>query len=307
MGSSIRSQGDVSIVATAGDLNSAMSAVDLRKMRERAEVMQLGGQLLFKGGLGGYLSQKADTEEGKAFWADGGNGRALLHGMAGAAMAALGGADALKGAVSAAGAEKAKIAISEFLESNKGNLSWEDYQSLMEVGSAMVGGALGGSTGANIAVTGDRFNRQLHISEIDLIQGSASGFAQRLCGCRNPNREQIDAAEKSLSEQAYQQVQFGVEGQWDQAASDYLRQVSAGRLLEPDPNRPGSGYSPLFYATPGEKADATQYIGSWNLRADFYSKKGLDVPSQDPRQSAYWRDGCHHGRGTVAGCVGCGA
>ncbi|MGS7839976.1 hypothetical protein ACVMVB_20700 [Stenotrophomonas maltophilia] len=50
MGSSIRSQGDVSIVATAGDLNSAMSAVDLRKMRERAEVMQLGGQLLFKGG-----------------------------------------------------------------------------------------------------------------------------------------------------------------------------------------------------------------------------------------------------------------
>ncbi len=49
-----------------------------------------------------YLSQKAETEEGKAFWADGGNGRALLHGMAGAAMAALGGADALKGAVNAA-------------------------------------------------------------------------------------------------------------------------------------------------------------------------------------------------------------
>ncbi len=121
----IRSQGYFSIVATAGDLNSALSAVDLRKMQERAEVMQLGGQLLFKGvgDLGGYLSQKAETEEGKAFWADGGNGRALLHGMAGAAMAALGGADALKGAVSAAGAEKAKIAISEFLESNKGNLS----------------------------------------------------------------------------------------------------------------------------------------------------------------------------------------
>ncbi|WP_146260327.1 hypothetical protein [Stenotrophomonas maltophilia] len=291
MGSSIRSQGDVSIVATAGDLNSAMSAVDLRKMRERAEVMQLGGQLLFKGGdLGGYLSQKAETEEGKAFWADGGNGRALLHGMVGAAMAALGGADALKGAVSAAGAEKAKIAISEFLESNTGSLSWEDYQSLMEVGSAMVGGALGGSTGANIAVTGDRFNRQLHISEIDLIQGSASGFAQRLCGCRNPSREQIDAAEKSLSEQAYRQVQFGVEGQWDRAASGYLRQVSAGRLLEPDPNRPGSGYSPLFYATPAEKADATQYVGSWNLRADFYRKNGLDVPSQEQAMAAAIQD-----------------
>ena len=62
-------------------------------MQERAEVMQLGGQLLFKGvgDLGSYLSQKADTEEGKAFWADGGNGRALLHGMAGAALAALAG------------------------------------------------------------------------------------------------------------------------------------------------------------------------------------------------------------------------
>ncbi|WP_242884698.1 hypothetical protein [Stenotrophomonas maltophilia] len=56
MGSSIRSQGDVSIVATAGDLNSAMSAVDLRKMRERAEVMQLGGQLLFKGGGGTWVA-----------------------------------------------------------------------------------------------------------------------------------------------------------------------------------------------------------------------------------------------------------
>jgi len=172
----IRSQGYFSIVATAGDLNSALSAVDLRKMQERAEVMLLGGQLLFKGvgDLGGYLSQKAETEEGKAFWADGGNGRALLHGMAGAAMAALGGADALNGAVSAAGAEKAKIAISEFLESNKGNLSWEDYQSLMEVGSAMVGGALGGSTGANIAVTGDRFNRQLHPDEVKWINMNAA-------------------------------------------------------------------------------------------------------------------------------------
>ncbi|WP_111205026.1 ribonuclease domain-containing protein [Stenotrophomonas maltophilia] len=165
--------------ATGFDTDSALSAVDLRKMQERAEVMQLGGQLLFKGvgDLGGYLSQKADTEEGKAFWADGGNGRALLHGMAGAAMAALGGADALKGAVSAAGAEKAKIAISEFLESNKGSLSWEDYQSLMEVGSAMVGGALGGSTGANIAVTGDRFNRQLHPDEVKWINMNAAAFA----------------------------------------------------------------------------------------------------------------------------------
>ena len=86
--------------------------------------------MLFKGGLGGYLSRKADTEESKAFWADGGNGLVLLHGMAGTAMAALGGADALKGAVSAAGAEKAKIAISEFLENNRGSLSGQDYKSL---------------------------------------------------------------------------------------------------------------------------------------------------------------------------------
>ncbi|HHA2435300.1 TPA: hypothetical protein ACOENN_004377, partial [Stenotrophomonas maltophilia] len=144
-------------------------------------MMQLGGQLLFKGvgDLGGYLSQKAETEEGKAFWADGGNGRALLHGMAGAAMAALGGADALNGAVSAAGAEKAKKAISDYLENNKGSLSGEAYQSLMEIGSAMVGGALGGSTGANIAVTGDRFNRQLHPDEERIIASLQSrGYSE---------------------------------------------------------------------------------------------------------------------------------
>ncbi|MBC8774576.1 hemagglutinin repeat-containing protein [Stenotrophomonas maltophilia] len=167
--------------ATGFDTDSALSAVDLRKMQERAEVMQLGGQLLFKGAgdLGSYLSQKAETEEGKAFWADGGNGRALLHGMAGAAMAALGGADALKGAVSAAGAEKAKKAISDYLENNKGSLSGEAYQSLMEIGSAMVGGALGGSTGANIAVTGDRFNRQLHPDEERIIASLQSrGYSE---------------------------------------------------------------------------------------------------------------------------------
>lgn len=69
--------------ATGFDTDSALSAVDLRKMQERAEVMQLGGQLLFKGvgDLGGYLSQKAETEEGRAIWADGGNGRALLRDM----------------------------------------------------------------------------------------------------------------------------------------------------------------------------------------------------------------------------------
>ncbi len=51
--------------ATGFDTDSALSAVDLRKMQERAEVMQLGGQLLFKGvgDLGGYLSQKAETEK----------------------------------------------------------------------------------------------------------------------------------------------------------------------------------------------------------------------------------------------------
>ncbi|HHA2984342.1 TPA: hypothetical protein ACOD9X_002397, partial [Stenotrophomonas maltophilia] len=134
------------------------------------------GQLLFKGvgDLGGYLSEKAETEEGKAFWADGGNGRALLHGMAGAAMAALGGADALNGAVSAAGAEKAKKAISDYLTANQSEISPEQFRSLMEVSSAMVGGLAGGSTGANIALTGDRFNRQLHPEQLARIKDMAA-------------------------------------------------------------------------------------------------------------------------------------
>ncbi|HFK2906692.1 TPA: hemagglutinin repeat-containing protein [Stenotrophomonas maltophilia] len=201
--------------ATGFDTDSALSAVDLRKMQERAEVMQLGGQLLFKGvgDLGGYLSQKAETEEGKAFWADGGNGRALLHGMAGAAMAALGGADALNGAVSAAGAEKAKKAISDYLTANQSEISPEQFRSLMEVSSAMVGGLAGGSTGANIALTGDRFNRQLHLDEAKkldaLKQGKTADEQQRLndamcalvhCSAgvpdSDPNKAQLEASEK---------------------------------------------------------------------------------------------------------------
>lgn len=68
------------------------------------------------------------------------------------------------------------------------------------------------------------------------------------------------------------------------------RQHWAAEGGEPDPNRPGSGYSPLFYATPGEKADAAQYIGSWDLKAEFYRKNGLDVPSQERAMAAAIQD-----------------
>ncbi|WP_343203080.1 polymorphic toxin type 50 domain-containing protein [Stenotrophomonas maltophilia] len=170
-----------------------------------------------------------------------GNGRALLHGMAGAAMAALGGADALKGAVSAAGAEKAKIAISDYLENNKGSLSGEAYQSLMEVGSAMVGGALSGSTGANIALTGDRFNRQLHLDEAKkldaLKQGKTADEQQRLndamcalvhCSAgvpdSDPNKAQLEASEKRGRG-------YAAEQQLIKGANAFLGYSTIGELL----------------------------------------------------------------------------
>ncbi|MDT3487916.1 hypothetical protein [Stenotrophomonas maltophilia] len=86
--------------------------------------------------------------------------------------------------MSATGAEKAKKAISDYLTANQSEISPEPFRSLMEVSSAMVGGLAGGSTGANIALTGDRFNRQLHLDEamkLDALkQGKTADEQQRL-------------------------------------------------------------------------------------------------------------------------------
>ncbi|MCC4604438.1 hemagglutinin repeat-containing protein [Xanthomonas campestris] len=154
---------------------------DQKKIEDQKELMGLAGEIGFRvaGDIASSMQERAEIDLASAratgdklaeadaltrinSWSDVGINKVLLHGLAGAAVGALGGESALGGAISAAGSERAKQVMVNYLTSQGIDPDSETFNSLMEAGSAAIGGALGGDTGAGIAVAGDRFNRQLH-------------------------------------------------------------------------------------------------------------------------------------------------
>ncbi|WP_274391715.1 hemagglutinin repeat-containing protein [Xanthomonas campestris] len=169
---------------------------DQKKIDDQKELMGLAGAIGFRaaGDIASSMQQRALSEYATAYntndsqgmaeaqakmdsWADGGVNKTLLHGLTGAAVAALGGGDVAGGALAAAGAEKAKLAMADYLRGKGVASDSETYRALMELGSAAFGGALGGIAGANTALAGDQFNRQLHPDEVKWIKDNAALFA----------------------------------------------------------------------------------------------------------------------------------
>ncbi|WP_274348785.1 two-partner secretion domain-containing protein [Xanthomonas campestris] len=169
---------------------------DQKKIDDQKELMGLAGAIGFRaaGDIASSMQQRALSEYATAYntndsqgmaeaqakmdsWADGGGNKTLLHGLTGAAVAALGGGDVAGGALAAAGAEKAKLAMADYLRGKGVASDSETYRALMELGSAAIGGALGGIAGANTALAGDQFNRQLHPDEVKWIKDNAALFA----------------------------------------------------------------------------------------------------------------------------------
>ena len=137
-------------------------------------------------------------------WSEGGTGKALLHGLTGALTAALGGGDALDGALGAATVEKAKGAMASYLGSIGLDPSSPLYDLIMEAGSLALGGAAGGTTGAATGLAGDQFNRQLHPDEVMYLAGRAGEFADTLFHCGNQcTEQQVTEARNRLIREAY--------------------------------------------------------------------------------------------------------
>ncbi|XSB70370.1 DNA/RNA non-specific endonuclease [Xanthomonas translucens pv. undulosa] len=165
---------------------------DQKKLAEQKELAAVAGEVGFRvaGDVASVMQRKAqadvlnapDEETRKEAqsrleaWSDGGTNKVLLHGLTGAAIAALGGESALQGMAAAAGAEAAKGAMSDYLVAH-GITDKETYNALMELGSAAIGGLLGGQAGATTALSGDQFNRQLHPDEVTWIRQNAPSFA----------------------------------------------------------------------------------------------------------------------------------
>lgn len=96
-------------------------------------------------------------------WEEGSMERTALHGVVGAAMAALGGGSALDGISGAVSNQLAFKAMYSFLENNLGlDPSSPLFASLMEAGSLAVGTAVGGTTGAAVASSATKNNWLKH-------------------------------------------------------------------------------------------------------------------------------------------------
>jgi hypothetical protein len=115
-------------------------------------------------------------------WEEGSMERTALHGVVGAAMAALGGGSALDGISGAVSNQLAFKAMYSFLENNLGlDPSSPLFASLMEAGSLAVGTAVGGTTGAAVASSATKNNWLKHYEAEQLEE------ATKACGPSNQN------------------------------------------------------------------------------------------------------------------------
>lgn len=216
---------------------------DERKVQERQELTQMLGAIGFEV-IGNLAANKtaqanADLEVARANgdaeaeadalrrieqWGEGGRNKVLLHGLTGAAVAALSGGDIGGAAAGAAGSELAKDAMIRFLTGQGMDPRSAEFNSLIELASAALGGVIGGSDGAAVALLGDRFNRQLHPDEINFLAGKAEEFAALLFGCGEIcSADQVRQARGRLLREAYARVD-AIYGDYDSdgAASSFI-------------------------------------------------------------------------------------
>jgi hypothetical protein len=152
--------------------NQALKPIfDAQKVQENMELGNVAGQVGMRsaGTLAQYMANHATTPEEQAAWSDGGANKTLLHGLVGAATAALGGGNVLLGALGAAASETASGAMQRYLD-DQGITDPNQRNILMQLASTAIGGAVGGGAGAATALQGDQYNRQLHPDEIALAK-----------------------------------------------------------------------------------------------------------------------------------------
>src|SRR6202000_1014424 len=132
---------------------------DAQKVQENQQVGALAGQvgMTAVGDIASYMARNATTPQEQQSWSDGGSNKVILHGLVGAATAALGGGSATGGALGAAGSEAASSAMQQYLVDNGYTPGSPAFNAMMQLGSAAVGAA-GGGGGAGTSLCGGRYN-----------------------------------------------------------------------------------------------------------------------------------------------------
>jgi filamentous hemagglutinin len=141
--------------ASLSNANELSNNFDPKKIADNQQAGMLAGQVLMTGvgDLASYEANQAqtsgDTTRAKA-WGVGGENEVLLHTLAGGAIAAVGGGNALQGALGAGAAEAFIPHLQQF--GPVGELA----------GSILVGAATGGGAGASTALAGTQYNDLSH-------------------------------------------------------------------------------------------------------------------------------------------------
>jgi len=246
------------------DAQGLKSIFDREKVQEQQEMGQVAGYVGMRaaGTLAERMYAQAEAngdEKAMAAWRDGGTSKMLLHGLVGAATAALGGGDVLQGALGAGASEKASGAMQAYLleqgidpDSGKG-------KALMELASAAVGGVAGGGSGAVTALDGELYNRQLHPDYVEHLQSKAEAFAQQQCGCRlsqlpkDQQEEWIDNATQTLLVTAQRLQDDTFNASFDGAPLD----AAAEAFIQNDPFGEwiGGTYYDMSHANAEQRAD----------------------------------------------------
>jgi filamentous hemagglutinin len=196
------------------DQQGLKSIFDLQKVQEQQEMGQVAGYVGMRaaGDISQYMANHATSEAEQKSWLDGGTNKAILHGMVGAAAAALGNGDVGGGALGTVASEKASKAMSDWL--------WDNYKigpesaegkNLMNLASVAIGGVVGGGSGASAALQGEQFNRQLHRNEIDFVKDP-----DRIQRFADANGLTVEQAARELGRTAAASMDAG----WDRSLSE---------------------------------------------------------------------------------------
>ena len=250
--------------ATTLNGNGVSNDFDVDKIRENQSLGQAAGYVGMRaaGSLADRMYMQAaasgDTEA-MAAWRDGGVYKTLLHGLVGAATAELGDGDAAQGALGAAASEAASGAMVNYLTGHHIDPNSAEGKTLMQLASAAVGGVAGGGSGAATALDGEKYNRQLHSSEIAWLQENGKAYAQAQCHCDNPDDAAIQTATQQLAQQALRQV----DTKWAEVVGEQDDPAAKAWLATHAPE--GTvGYSSdaYFTATEAERNNPYMYFGS---------------------------------------------
>jgi filamentous hemagglutinin len=274
---------------------------DAQKVQENQQVGALAGQvgMTAVGDIASYMQRHATTEQEQQSWSDGGSNKVILHGLVGAATAALGGGNAAGGALGAGASEAASGAMQQYLVDNGYTPGSTAFNAMMQLGSAAIGG-VGGGSGASAALSGQVYNEQLHPALVHHLMDMASTYAAEQCSC-TPTPAQITDAQNQLIATAYRstddQYEMIAEIQKtpaNQSAGDFLALHPYGGMVD---GQPVSFLSPeaaqradssvnayALYNDPQALAAVQQATGLYNNQM-FYSAAATDYDSH-PQWSA---------------------